>query len=68
MNNTFWNLIAFAVVSLSSYLLGYAAGKKSVAEEPAPSEQAWLEAKKYQIDHEFRYILRLHEEEKDEKR
>ena len=67
MNNTFWTLMAFLVISLFSYMLGYTAGKKA-GEDPAPTEQAWLEAKKYQIDKEWQYLLKLHEEERDEKK
>lgn len=66
MSSTIGTLIAFAVVSFASYCLGYAAGKREAEEQPAPTEQAWLEAKKYQIDKEFQYILKLHEEERNE--
>ena len=65
--NSIGTLIAFAVVSFATYCLGYASGKKEAEEQPAPTEQAWLEAKKYQIDREFQYIMKLHEEERNGK-
>ena len=66
--NNIGTLIVFAVASFAAYCLGYAFGKREAEEQPAPTEQAWLEAKKYQIDKEFQYILKLHEEERNGKK
>ena len=61
-------LIGLALIILISGRIGYNIGVNTSKNQPAPSEEAWIQAKKYQLDKEWQYILKLHEEERNGKK